>query len=325
MGKGCLIGCGVVAALGVMVLICAGIAGFIAFGATAPVAAAADAFLEQLGQGQVAEAYQSAAQGLRERQDEAAFAAQVEELGLTEYESSWWSNRNIENNKGYVAGTITTRSGGDLPLEIDLVYEDETWKVLSFAASTAGPEGEAPLFLPEPSDERPQPSDDEVAELVRDTLVSLNKAVLADDFTSFHADVARLWQNEASPEELAEIFAEFTAQGIDITGVAEAEPVLNAPPTIDDDGFLHARGYSLIDERQVDFDLTYAYEHPAWKLVGIEVAVNRPESSEPDSDDAQPAVEPQPEDKTETEVEIEETDTDSDEEPAEQPAIELPE
>lgn len=324
MGKGCLIGCGVVAFLGVMVALCGGIAAFIAYGATEPAVAAADAFLEQLGQGQVAEAYQSAAQGLRERQDEAAFAARVEELGLTEYESSLWFNRNVENNKGHVDGTITTRSGSDLPLEIDLVYENETWKVLSFAASTARPQREERLDLP-------RPTDDEVAELARDTLVSLNEAVLADDFTSFHADMARRLKNEASPEELAENFAAFTAQGIDITGVAEAEPIFSAPPTIRDDERLHAKGYFLIGKRQVDFDLEYAYEHPAWKLDGIVVAVTPTESSEPESDEAQPEDETEPaaetetEDETETEVEVDETEIDSDEEPAEQPAIESPE
>jgi hypothetical protein len=48
-----------------------------------------------------------------------------------EYASSSWTNRSIMNAEGTVAGTVTTRKGGVLPLTVRLVYEQGTWKVLA--------------------------------------------------------------------------------------------------------------------------------------------------------------------------------------------------
>jgi hypothetical protein len=129
---------GVVLVLG----LCAGVVviGFISlfgwvFAATREAAEAADQFLALVAQDKMAEAYNSSAAGLRVRQSQEAFAADVKRLGLLDYASSSWPVRNIVNDEAKLEGTITTKSGGTIPLTVTLVKEGGTWRVLSLTGT----------------------------------------------------------------------------------------------------------------------------------------------------------------------------------------------
>src|SRR5947207_9317814 len=96
-----LIGCGVAATLGVG--LCVGLGVLLVggiFALTRPVVDASEQFLDLLGQGRFAEAYASSADGFRAQQDEASFTGAVKQLGLTDYSSASWHNRQIENWNG---------------------------------------------------------------------------------------------------------------------------------------------------------------------------------------------------------------------------------
>jgi hypothetical protein len=147
MKKRWLIGCGITGALGVGLLV--GLGALLvgaAFALTRPVVDASEQFLALLGQGQIAEAYASAGDGLRARQDEASFAEAVRRLGLTDYSSVSWHNRQVENGQGVADGTVTTKGGGTKPVSVRLVREGGRWVVVGvqyggveLAAVTAPP------------------------------------------------------------------------------------------------------------------------------------------------------------------------------------------
>src|SRR5262245_8448973 len=133
MKKSWLIGCGIAAVLGlavcagVGVLVYSGFKGVMAM--SQPVVDGAEEFLGLLGQGKIAEAYASTANGFRTQQDKASFTAAVKQLGLTEYASASWNNRQFQNQTGSVEGTVTTKSGGTAPAALQLVNEEGKWKV----------------------------------------------------------------------------------------------------------------------------------------------------------------------------------------------------
>jgi hypothetical protein len=131
MKAGWLIGCGIAGVLGVG--LCAGLVALFVvgiFALTRPVVDASEQFLALLGRGQIAEAYASAADGLRAQQDEASFTGAVHQLGLTEYSSASWHSREIENQYGTAEGTVTTKSGGTKPVFVRLVWEGGKWAVV---------------------------------------------------------------------------------------------------------------------------------------------------------------------------------------------------
>jgi hypothetical protein len=131
MKKGWLIGCGVVAIVGIGV--CAGLGVLFVggtFALTQPVVDASEEFLALLGQDKIAEAYASAAAGFRAQQDEASFAGAVRQLGLTDCASVSWHSRQVENQEGTAEGTVTTRNGSTKPVSMRLVREGDRWAVV---------------------------------------------------------------------------------------------------------------------------------------------------------------------------------------------------
>src|SRR6267154_1779430 len=116
-----LIGCGIIGILGIGLCVGLGVL-FIGriFAWTQPVVDASEQFLALLGQEKVAQAYASAADGFRAQQDEASFTRAVNELGLTDYSSVSWNNRQIENYEGAAEGTVTNKSGRTKPVSIRL-------------------------------------------------------------------------------------------------------------------------------------------------------------------------------------------------------------
>ncbi len=113
---------------GVVALLIGGCVALV-FTLTAGLPAAADAFFSTAASGDVETAYEMTASGF---QDEVEIEEMIDFLdasGLDGYDSATWSTRSFENEWGYLEGTVTTDEGELVPLFIDLLKEDDTWKV----------------------------------------------------------------------------------------------------------------------------------------------------------------------------------------------------
>ncbi len=267
MNKGLVIGCSAAVLLALSCACGGGALLYFGWTFTSAIPRAADDFLGLLGQGKLTEAYDSAASGLRAQQTPDDFAAEVKRLGLTEYASSSWNNINFVNAQGTVQGTITTKTGGTIPLKIELVNEAGVWRVLSLSGPPAkvGAEAEKKIV----------PPDDDLRKLVKKTLVDVSNALKTKDFTAFHGTVSTLWQSQKTPAELQQIFQVFIDKQIDLSAVKDLEPVFDTKPARDDKGKLLLSGYFATTPQPVHFELTYAYEHPQWKLEAIKLRMGQ--------------------------------------------------
>ena len=238
---------------------------FLAFFLTRGPVEAADRFLALLGEGKVREAYASAAGGLRSSTPEEQFAASVRRWKLTDYRSSSWHSRQVHGRTGHVEGAVTTRDGTVIPLRINLVQEDQAWKVVALEPlqGVGAPPGAAIKL----------PADEEARALVRQTLLDFNRAVQDRDFTAFHGGIAELWKKEISPQGLQKVFQSFLDNRVDLGGIADLVPVLEGSPREDERGRLVVAGHYATMPSRVSFRLEYASERGAWKLAGIQVNV----------------------------------------------------
>src|SRR5438128_1298497 len=170
MKKGSLIGCGIAGILGIGLCVALG-AVFVGgiFALTRPVVDASEQFLALLGQGKIADAYASAADGLRARQDEASFTGAVKQLGLTDYSSASWHSRQIENQQGTADGTVTTKSGGSKPISVRLVRDGSKWTVVGVQYA-----GVELLTIKSPP---PVPPGPELEQMVAEALLGFDQAV----------------------------------------------------------------------------------------------------------------------------------------------------
>jgi TM2 domain/Cytochrome oxidase complex assembly protein 1 len=119
------------------------------------------------------------------------------------------------------------------------------------------------------------PRDEELHRLVTQTLEDFDRAIQAKDFTAFHATLSTLWKTQVTPAQMHEVFQSFMVNEVSISGVKDAPPVFDALPVINDKGILILSGYVPITPLHVLFTLTYAYEYPQWKLIGIKVNMKK--------------------------------------------------
>ena len=265
MKRNRLIGCGVVCVLGLG--LCVGLAVALVgglFALTKPVVELSEQFLARIGTGKIGEAYASAGDDLRAQQDEASFTAAVKQLGLTDFASVSWHNRQIENRNGLAEGTVTTRRGGTKPVSVRLAREDGRWAVTGMSY------GGAELTTAA----RPAvPSDEELERLTAETLLDFNRAVKTRDFTAFHEKLADVWKKEVTPEQLQTAFHQFLDQDVDIGPIRGVKPRLARPAAVNENGTIIVSGQYPIQPSPVRFGLEFAREGGAWKLSRIKVSV----------------------------------------------------
>lgn len=204
---------------------------------------------------------------MKSQQTLESFTRSVTELGLTDFSSVSWSNRETKNDRAFLEGSAKTRAGGKIPLNAELVKESGAWKVISLSAPRSG-------VTAAQSGGKQVPSDEKTKALILDSLLHFNQAIQDKSFNGFQAHISRAWQEQITPEKLKEVFQQFIDKQLDISSVKNVEPVLRDAPQLNSDGLLVVEGYYPTKPLKVNFKLKYIYEHPEWKLFGINVNVN---------------------------------------------------
>lgn len=260
MKKGCLIAIGCLAALGVSVVV-------LVFLLTGGAVDAGGKFLALIGDGKIAEAYQSTAAPFQAQQSLAQFTSVAQKLGLNHFKSASWSSRSMDGNQASLEGMAKTAEGGAVPLAIKLLKENGTWKVLSIStpqagASIASGHGEIP-------------GDAELKQMVTASILDLDQAVQNEDFTKFRAKTAAVWQQQATAEQLQRNFQSFIDKEVHLGGVKDVTPEFDSPPAVDSNHVLVVTGHYATHPSQVKFTLKYLKEGQEWKLVGIDVKVGK--------------------------------------------------
>lgn len=118
------------------------------------------------------------------------------------------------------------------------------------------------------------PSEDEMQEVVKKTLLDFNSSLQKEDFTDFHASISKFWQKQTSPEKLKNSFQGF------IDGDADLSPIrpmtaefTKGPETTRSLGMktLEVDGKYPTSPITTTFELKYIAEGKEWKLAGIQV------------------------------------------------------
>lgn len=123
---------------------------------------------------------------------------------------------------------------------------------------------------------RQVPSETEIKKLTDSTLLSFNSAVQSKDFDAFYKSIAKLWQDETTPDKLADTFKDYVEKKLDIGSVVKTvKPTFEPAPEINSDGVLIVQGSYPIKPDKLTFVLKYLNEYGTWKLVGINVKADK--------------------------------------------------
>lgn len=118
------------------------------------------------------------------------------------------------------------------------------------------------------------PSEDELQDLARHTILDFNDAIQADDFSGFHATLSEPFKKEVSAERLAGVFHEFVKAKLDFREVENLDATFTSPPSMVEQAgldMLRLKGHYATKPRRTNFELKYVYEDGSWKLSHIDI------------------------------------------------------
>lgn len=233
-----------------------------------------DKFFSLLKQDKVEKAYELTSEEFQASTSKEEFKTFLTKTSLDEFQSATWNSRQRgSGGEGTLEGTIRTESGGNIPVTVKLVKENGEWKILNLQKAESG------IEETDTSSEKTIPEQEELKNLVHDTVLLFIKAIEKEDFSSFYQSIADLWKGQTSEEEFQKMmldnFQSFIGnEEIDLTVVEGKKPVFDQDPKINEDGLLVVNGHYSIEPAPLDFELKYIYEDTNWKLVGIDMRVD---------------------------------------------------
>jgi hypothetical protein len=110
--------------------------------------------------------------------------------------------------------------------------------------------------------------------LIKASLLTLNDAIVTDNFTVLHAKMSKPFRDQFRPDKLRAIFKSF------IDGHAEFDLIVAKPPIaigeskIDAEGVLRLSGYFDTTPKKLKYDLGYIRSEGDWKLSALNVDIN---------------------------------------------------
>jgi hypothetical protein len=109
--------------------------------------------------------------------------------------------------------------------------------------------------------------------MIRSSLVALSQANVTNNYQVLNALGSENFRAANPPARLAQIFAPFRSNNIDLTPVVFVTPQLSQQPQIKD-GKLRMVGIFPTQPMQVAYDLQFEPSGGTWKLFGISVNLN---------------------------------------------------
>lgn len=232
---------------------------------TTGMAKTADEFLIAIGEGRVDTAMNYLSTGFRNTVSPDEFQAYLKTGGLDRYESAAWDSRSYSRSQGEVEGVVYLDDGSVQPLKLVFVQEAEEWRIQSIEAKLPGI---SPRTM-----EKNIPSLPTLEAMARSTLTLFGSCVKSGDFDPFQAYISALWQSRTSPARLLQAFKPFVDKQVDLAEFAAVPPVFSQPPTLDDNGVLRLTGYFPHEAGTLTFELSFTFEYPEWKLLGLNVSL----------------------------------------------------
>lgn len=234
---------------------------------TADMVGVGDKFFDAASKGDVDGAYSQLASEFKAGTSKDELMTFLDSLQVGELESVEWGERSFSGGQGNMVGTLKLQGGGSVPLSIDMIKEDEGWKIYTIRKAVSG--------IQEAPQARAVPPGEEVVRLVNESTMAFAEAVVAKSMAGFHDHISVLWQGQIDVARLDEIFGAFYELESDLRVLRGFAPVFDTPPSIDHRGVLIVSGHYPTTPDQFRFEQSYVFEGVGWKLVGFSANIGQ--------------------------------------------------
>ncbi|TWU25573.1 hypothetical protein [Bythopirellula polymerisocia] len=249
---------------GLFVLLVVAIFGI--FFITSGIVKTADDFFQQVSDGNFKKSRDFLAEEFKAATSPEEFEVFLTESALIDFKEASWNSRSVANGSGELEGVVLTKSGGSIPVQMSFVKELGAWKIYAIQKKGAGLNAAA-------TEDVPIPTKAEAAVLIKDTTRDFAAAINSKDYTQFHADLAKEFQEQVPLEKFNEIFSVFIESEVDLSVLENLQPMFTAEPALSAEGVLLLEGYFASKPSRVKFSYKYVLRGTKWELLGIVVNI----------------------------------------------------
>jgi len=250
--------------VGIVALIAIGISAV--FMMTSGMTDTATAFFTDVKAKNYSKAYGYLSEDFKSNTSQNEFIKFLEKSALLNFKEASWSSRSISGGKGDLDGSVTTETGGVVPIKLGFIKEKESWKIYSIYKPRAG--------ISQDDKTGKMPSTNELLALTDESLLKFAESVNAGDFKIFHSHISNLWQKQFPVEKFNTVFKSFIDAKINLVpALKTSNPVFDIKPSINTDGVLILEGHYPTKPSQLKFKLKYVFEGVSWKLIGTSVYI----------------------------------------------------
>lgn len=154
--------------------------------------------------------------------------------------------------------------------------------LLALAGPLAAQQQPVPTVQPPPS-VRPVPGQLELSKMIWSTLAAVDHANRSGNYSVLRDISAQGFQVNNNAAQLAQVFAGFRSQQVDLSNALLVPPTYtNAPQMVREDVF-RVQGLFQLRPVAIGFDLYYQWEQGLWKLFGIDLQPREMIQSAPSS------------------------------------------
>lgn len=246
--------------IGVVVLFVAAVS--TVFVMTSGMVDTADAFFNAVKQKDISKARSYLSEDFKASTDENALKEFLSKGAILSFKETSWSNRQFSGGRGELDGSVTTETGGVVPLKMMFVKEHGAWKIYAIQKPTAG--------LQSAESSPTAPGKAEQVALVKQSMHDFIVSVDRKNMDYFRGTVSQLWQKQVTTQQLNDAFVSVIKSGANWSVLERIEPILASEAKVDENGVLLLAG-RYPTEPNVHFEQKYVYEGVAWKLVGFSI------------------------------------------------------
>ncbi|OQX73096.1 MAG: hypothetical protein B6D59_06625 [Campylobacteraceae bacterium 4484_4] len=244
------------------------------FYATSGMTEVAEQFFTDIKSGQIDKAYASLSEDFKRSTTKEQLLAFLKQTGLDHYKSASWGERGFEGKRGTLEGSITTDSGGTIPVTINFIEGEEGWKIYYIGKPGSGAAIEKEQSKSQ-STAAPAISDHpEYKQLVHDTIHLFGVSIKQKSMVPLYESAAQEFREHVTLEQMNEAYKDFIKAQLDMSILDRMSPIFDTAPRISNDGrILHLKGHYDTHPSKASFDLRYLKKNGLWKLTGIDISV----------------------------------------------------
>ncbi|WP_076791085.1 hypothetical protein [Chlorobium sp. KB01] len=241
--------------------------------ATSGMRSTADDFFGSVKQQDMTKARTYLSEEFKASTNEEALKEFLSRSALLNFKEAKWAESSINGGRGELNGTITTETGGNIPIKLMFIKENDEWKIYAMQKPTAGLQpsesSEASAGTTPKKSATTVPGKAEQIALARQSMHDFALSIKSKNMGHFRTTISNMWQSQFTTEKLNEGYAPIIKADIDLTVLDPLVPILDQEASINQDGVLIIKGHYPTKPSVVSFESKYIYEGISWKLIGF--------------------------------------------------------